>query len=77
MSDAITVNAPVRYRKWQAPNFATQDTPPRPRQDGFREAPSTPVAELAPEVLNALAQAWLDDLYTKAGHAAPRIIIGA
>jgi len=77
MDDAITVSAPVRFRRWTTPNFATQDVPPRPRSEGFQEAPSTPIAELAPEVLNALAQAWLNDLYTKAGHSPPRIVIGA
>jgi hypothetical protein len=73
MSKTVTVSTSVQYRRWQAPNFATMETPPRPRQEGLQWAPTTPIAELPREVLDALAQAWLDDLYAKANVSAPVI----
>jgi hypothetical protein len=72
MSDAtISVTATVKYRCWLAPNFARQDVPARPRQEGFRELPTTPVGDLEPAVLDALAEAWLNDLYSKTTRASP------
>lgn len=65
MAEPITVTTAVKFRRWKAPNFATQDVPPRPRQEGFKEAPTAHVKELPHQVLDALAAAWLDDLYSK------------
>ncbi len=71
MGEPITVTTEVRVRRWQVPNFAVQDMPPRPRQEGFTEAPKLHVRELPHQVLDALAGAWLDDLYSKAGQRNP------
>jgi hypothetical protein len=73
MTGTVTVNAPVRYRTWNAPSFATIDTGPGRREDGFRQGPTTHVAELPAEVLHALASAWLADLYGKARKPAPSL----
>jgi hypothetical protein len=77
MSDVVTVNAPVSYRRWIAPNFANVDMPPRPRQEGMQALPSVAIKDLAPEALDALAAAWLSDLYTKADRPCPFANLGA
>lgn len=67
----VTVSAPVTFKTWHAPNFALPNLPPRPRQEGFRVPDGVPVADLAPAVLDALAAAWLADLYAKSGRPCP------
>lgn len=76
MNGLVSVAVPVSYRRWQAPNFATIDRPPGNRQDGMQPLPSTPVAELDPKALDALAAAWIEDLYTKAGRKPPKLQSG-
>lgn len=71
MNDPITVTTAVKFRRWQAPNYAVQDVPPRPRQEGFHEAPKAAVSELPFQVIDALAEAWLNDLYAKSEHENP------
>lgn len=71
MTDTVTVTAPVTYRAWKAPNFATLDMPPGLKQDGLKELPSIPVADLPAVAMDALAQQWLDHLYGKIGRANP------
>jgi hypothetical protein len=71
MNDPITVTTAVKFRRWQAPNYAVQDIPRRPRHEGLVEAPKMHVNELAPQVLDALAKAWLSDLYDRAGQSNP------
>jgi hypothetical protein len=71
VNEPITVTTAVKFRRWQAPNYAIQDVPPRPRQEGFSEAPKMHVKELPHQVLDALAEAWLADLYEKAGQRNP------
>jgi hypothetical protein len=71
MSEPITVTTAVKFRRWQAPNYAVQDMPPRPRQEGMVELPKAHINELPFEVLDALAEAWLTDLYAKSEYANP------
>lgn len=73
MRDTISISTKVVFRKWPAPNFATVSLPPLPRQEGMKELPSVPIAELQPQVLDALAEAWLADLYAKANRKAPEL----
>lgn len=70
-SQTVTVSAPVTFKTWAAPNFAQPEIAPRPRQEGFRATESVAVADLAPAVLDALAAAWLEDLYAKTGREVP------
>lgn len=71
MSDTVTVTAEVKFKRWQTPNFATRDTPPRPRQEGFSMTEGVPIRELPAEALDALARAWLADLYRKVNRSVP------
>jgi len=59
-----TIN--VTLARWQTPNFARRAGPPAAPEDG-REDVGIPVRELSDEALDALAWAWVSDLYTKAG----------
>lgn len=60
---------PIELEPWKAPNFARQKAPPRRREDGITETPGIPVADLPASTLREMAQAWLEDLYAKAGKA--------
>lgn len=74
MSEDVIVAAAMAYRRWLAPNFATWALPPSARQEGLKVAPSTPVADLDDRALDALAQAWLNDLYAKANRRPPDLL---
>lgn len=63
MADHIIVTAPVTFKRWRAPNFASLD----------KESGGIAVEDLAPQVLDALAQDWLNQLYAKVGRSAPRL----
>jgi hypothetical protein len=45
--------------------------PPRPKQEGLQELPKVHVKELPFQVLDALAEAWLQDLYMNAKQSNP------
>ena len=64
-SDCITVTAPVSYKKFNVPNFASMQMPPRPRQEGMQEAPSVPLSEIPNAAFVRLVEAWVDDMYRK------------
>jgi hypothetical protein len=74
MNGLVSVSVPVSFRRWQAPNFANVNRPPGKRQDGLQELPSVPVADLDPKALDALAAAWIEDLYEKAGKKPPKLV---
>lgn len=73
MSDVITIKTSVRFKTWRAPNFASVDQGARPRQEGMRPDSTIAVADLDPEVLDALAMEWLTDLYSKVQREPPFI----
>lgn len=70
-AQTVTVSALVTFKTWPAPNFARIQIAPRPRQEGFQLSDGVRVAELDPAVLDALAVAWLNDLYAKTGRPCP------
>lgn len=59
----------MKLKHWTVPNFANIEMPPGLKQDGVKELPSIPIAELDAEALTSLAHQWLTDLYAKAGKA--------
>lgn len=61
----------TRLKTWQTPNFATVDLPPGRKEDGPKPLPTIAIADLGAEALDALAQAWLNELYTKATRINP------
>lgn len=73
MSEAVsvTVSVPVSFKPLQVPNYAIHETAPRSRSEGFQDAPKTAIVDLPQEALDALAQRWLSDIYTKAGKRSP------
>jgi hypothetical protein len=52
---------------FRTPNFVIVKQPVRPRQEGFTEAPKVPLSELSVETLNALCEAFREEVLTKAG----------
>ena len=70
----ISTTLPVEFRRWQVPDSAVHVTPPGNRQDGFlQKSPVTNVEQLPPQALDAMAQAWIDDLYARAGRQGPKL----
>lgn len=67
----VEVKTSVRFNTWQVPNFATVTTPPRPKQEGMQAAPTIAIGDLDVAALDALAAAWLEELYKKAGQSNP------
>jgi len=59
----------MKFKPWQSPNFVALAL--EHQQDSKEVAASIPVTELSAEALAALAQNWLDDLYTKANQPSP------
>ena len=57
----------VKFRRWGAPGFAAiaGDGRAEPKAEGV------PVMDLDVATLDALASAWLEDLYKKAGKKSP------
>jgi hypothetical protein len=61
----------MKLRPWVVPNFAVVETPPRKREEGFREAPTIPLADLDPGVLAAMCSQFRAAVFAKAGKADP------
>lgn len=57
----------TKLRPFTVPSFAQVEQPPHPKQDGIRELPSIPIADLPAATLRAMAHEWLVALYDKAG----------
>lgn len=57
----------MELNPWQTPDFATIKAPPGRRQDGMKEMPSIPVADLPDDAFHDLVSTWLTELYNKAG----------
>ena len=58
-------------KPFQVPNFALAMMPPGARQDGFKEAPSFPLADLSVETLDGLCKQFRADVFAKAGKLDP------
>lgn len=71
MSDTVEVKTKVSFRAWEVPTEATVDLPAGERQDGFKPLPTIPLVELDDDVVDALAQRWLANLYANRQRAAP------
>lgn len=72
----IEVRTKVKFHTWSVPNYATLGAT-QPRCDGWNTTPmppSIPVTELEDDALQALAKAWLTELYDKAGRKSPFVI---
>jgi hypothetical protein len=61
----------VEVNAWQTPNFVTLKTPPRPRQEGWKEAPSIPLSELDADALSLLCDEFRAEVFRKAGKRDP------
>lgn len=62
-SDVVTVNVPVKYKKFDIPMAARMHLPPAPRQEGVRPLPEIPLDTLSNDAFVQLVEAWVDDMY--------------
>ena len=70
MSDTIEVKTTVSFRAWPIPESAIVDF----GDADDAQLPSIPLTDLASDVVDALAQRWLDNLYANRGQASPFVI---
>ena len=62
----MTITTGVMLKPFTVPNFVIQETPPRSRADGFREAPKFALHELDDFTLQALCDQFVEDVFAKA-----------
>lgn len=56
---------------WQTPNFVTMKVPPRPREEGFQQAPTFPLSEVDAETLAQMCDDFRASVFEKAGKVDP------
>ena len=57
----------IELKPFNVPNFVIPVQKPKPRQEGFTEAPSIPLSELSVETLEKMCAQFRIDVMTKAG----------
>jgi len=62
----MAISTSVRLKPFMVPNYVIQETPPRSRADGFREAPKFALHELDDLTLQALCDQFVEDVFAKA-----------
>lgn len=63
----------MKMKPFVVPNFAVMEMPPRLKQDGMRELPSFPIADLPLETLDKLVEELRQNIYEKAGKELPEL----
>ena len=66
-----TVN--LKLRPWMVPNFATVEQPPGRRQDGWKDVPGIPLADIDPDTLSAMCDDYRAAIFANAGKPDPRL----
>lgn len=61
----------IELQPWQTPNFVIVKVPPRPRQEGWQEAPKFPLSEVDAETLAQMCEAFRVEVFRKAGKVDP------
>ena len=61
----------MKLKPWVTPNFVILEVPARPRQEGWKEAPSIPLAEVDVAVLSDMCDAFRAEVFKKAGKPDP------
>ncbi len=61
----------IKLRPFTVPNYVLMETPPRPRQAGFVEAPKFKLEELEPDDLSSLCDDFRREVFLKAGKLDP------
>jgi len=61
----------IQFRQWVVPSFCVQELPPRPRQDGLKDAPSWALSEVDADVLAQMCDDFRAEVFRKAGKADP------
>jgi hypothetical protein len=61
------IKTDVELHPFRVPNYVIVKTEPKPRQDGYSEAPKYHLSELSESVLNELCEQFKKDVFIKAG----------
>lgn len=67
----ITLN--IELQPFQVPNFVIQKVGPRPREEGFQEAPKYRLADVDEATLSMLCDAFRAEVFEKADKIDPRL----
>lgn len=62
----------IELQPFQTPNFVIAKTAPRPRQEGFQEAPKWPLSEVPESELSRLCDEFRAEVFRKAGKTDPK-----
>lgn len=73
----MSIKTSVKLKPFLVPNFVSVEAKPGRKGDGVQPLPTIPVADLDSEALDGLAQAWLTELYEKAGKSSPFCVVRA
>ena len=76
MSDLVRVNVGVDYIAWKTPDSARLVVAAMPHVVGGVTEVETPLTEVPPGVVDALARQWLDHLYAGLNRESPFKLIG-
>lgn len=61
-----------KLKPFTVPNYVIEETEPRPKQEGFHEAPKHLLAELEPETLSQMCDEFRAAAFAKARMRDPR-----
>lgn len=61
----------IELQPFQTPNFVIGIMAPKPRQEGFVQPPTWPLAEVDAETLAKMCDAFRAEVFRKAGKADP------
>jgi hypothetical protein len=60
-----------KLRPFTVPNYVIEETEPRPKQEGFKEAPKHLLADLEPQTLAQMCDDFRTAVFAKAGMKDP------
>ena len=63
----MSATVEVKLIPFRVPNFVLSEAPPKPRQEGFREAPKYALNELDAETLEQMCEEFTQSVFEKAG----------
>jgi hypothetical protein len=61
----------VELNPWMVPNFVTAKMPPRPRQEGYQEAPAWALKDVDADTLATQCDQFRAEVFRKAGKPDP------
>jgi hypothetical protein len=69
----MKVTHEVEVQPFTTPNFVITVMPPGARQEGIKEAPKIPLADMEAATLSLLCDQFREEIFSKAGKKDPRL----